>query len=123
MSTTDARQGTHAMSLANLVLRFVLELGAIAAASYSGYQLTAFGGPSRWVAAVGAPLAVILLWALIVAPRTQNGLSPLHKELIGTAILLVTAGALALAGQANACHRIRRGSRPQCRPARRLRTR
>ena len=87
------------MSIANLFLRFVLELGAVAAAGYSGYQLAAAAGPLRWIAAVGAALAVIVLWAVVVAPKTQNGLSPLRKERIGTAIMLATAGALALAGQ------------------------
>ena len=87
------------MSIANLFLRFMLELGAIAAAGYSGYQLAAAAGPLRWVAAVGAVLAVIVLWAVFVAPKTQNGLSQLRKERIGTAIMLAAAGALALAGQ------------------------
>lgn len=87
------------MSIANLFLRFMLELGAIAAAGYSGYQLAAAAGPLRWVAAVGAVLAVIVLWAVFVAPKTQNGLSQVRKERIGTAIMLATAGALALAGQ------------------------
>jgi len=89
------------MSIVNLALRLVLELCAIAAAAYSGNELAAAVGavPLGWIAAVGAASAVILLWAAIVAPKTQNGLSPLRKERIGTAIMLTTAAALACAGQ------------------------
>ena len=87
------------MSIANLFLRFVLELGAVAAAGYSAYELAADAGPVRWLVGIAASLAVILLWAAVAAPKTQNGLSPLRKERIGTVIMLATAGALALAGQ------------------------
>ena len=85
------------MSIANLVLRFVLELCAVVAAAYSGSQMVA--GPLSWIGAVGAALAFILLWAVVAAPKTQNGLSGLQKERIGTVIMLGTAGTLALAGQ------------------------
>lgn len=85
------------MSIANLALRFVLELCAVAAAAYSGSQMVA--GPLSWIGTVGAALAFILLWALVAAPKTQNGLSGPQKERIGTVIMLATAGALALAGQ------------------------
>ena len=87
------------MSIANLVLRFMLELCAVTAAAYSGNQLAAAAGPPSWVGAVGAALAFILLWAVVAAPKTQNGLSVQQKERIGTGIMLATAGALALAGQ------------------------
>ena len=87
------------MSIANLALRFMLELFAVAAAAYSGNQLAAAAGPLSWIGAVGAALAFILLWAVVAAPKTQNGLSELQKERIGTVIMLATAGALALAGQ------------------------
>lgn len=87
------------MSIANLVLRFGLEVFAVAAAAYSGNQLAAAAGPLSWIGAVGAALAFILLWAVVAAPKTQNGLSVQQKERIGTVIMLATAGALALAGQ------------------------
>ena len=87
------------MSIANLLLRFVLELCAVAAAAYGGNHLAAAAGPLSWVAAVGAALAVILLWAVVVAPNTQNGLSQPQKDRIGTVIMLATAGVLALEGQ------------------------
>src|SRR5207342_3126684 len=90
-----------AMSIVNLALRFLLELCAVAAAAYSANELAAAAGagPLSWIAAVGAASAVILVWAAVVAPKTQNGLSPLRKERLGTAIMLATAVALGLAGQ------------------------
>jgi hypothetical protein len=93
--------GKSSMAIANLLLRFLLELCAIAAASWSGYTLGAGFGPVRWLIAVGAALGVIVLWALIVAPTRRNGLSSVRKEGIGTAIMLATAGALAAAGQSS----------------------
>ena len=87
------------MSITNLALRFMLELFAVAAAAYSGNQLAAAAGPLSWIGAVGAALAFILLWAVVAAPKTQNGLSGLQKERIGSVIMLATAGALVLTGQ------------------------
>jgi hypothetical protein len=87
------------MSIANLVLRFALELCAVAAAAYSGSQLAAAAGAPNWIGAVAGALVFIVLWAVVAAPKTQNGLSGRQKEWIGTVIMLVTAGGLALAGQ------------------------
>ncbi|MFL5670586.1 MAG: DUF2568 domain-containing protein [Chloroflexota bacterium] len=89
------------MAIANLLLRFLLELGAIAAASWSGYTLTPGAGPVRWLIAAGAALAVILVWAVVVAPTRRNGLSAIQKERIGTAIMLTTGASLALSGEAS----------------------
>jgi hypothetical protein len=89
------------MAIANLLLRFLLELCAVAAASWSGYTVAAGFGPVRWLIAVGAALGVIVLWALVVAPTRRNGLSSVRKEGIGTGIMLATAGALAAAGQSS----------------------
>ena len=41
---------------------------------------------------------IVVLW-LVVAPNTANGLSQQQKDIIGTALLLGAAGALAIAGQ------------------------
>lgn len=88
------------MAIANLVLRFFLEVGGVGAAGYAAYQLVGVQAePLRWVAAIGAALAVIVFWALVVAPRTANGLNQTQKDLVGTAVLLVGACALGVAGQ------------------------
>jgi hypothetical protein len=88
------------MAVANLALRFLVELGGFAAIGYSAYHAVGAGaGALRWLAGAGAALAIIILWAMVVAPKTQNGLSQPQKDVIGTVILLASAGALAWAGQ------------------------
>ena len=85
------------MATMNLALRFLVELVGIAAVAYAGFQAAPV--PLRAVAAVGAAAALIAIWWLVVAPNTANGLSQPQKDLIGTALLLLAAGALAVAGQ------------------------
>ncbi len=88
----------YLMGIANLTLRFVLELAGVAALAYSGLQLPG-SIPLRIAAAVAAPLVFVVVWARAVAPRAANGLSQPRKDLIGTALLLAAAAALAMAGQ------------------------
>jgi hypothetical protein len=85
--------------LANLALRFLLELGGLAAAGYSAYQLAGGAGPIHWLDAAIAIAAIAILWSLVVAPKTANGLSQPHKNVIGTIVLVLAAAGLALAGQ------------------------
>ena len=86
------------MAIANLTLRFVTELAGIAAIGYAGFQV-AGPMPVRAIAGIGGALVLIVIWALIVAPNTVNGLTQLQKDLIGTGLLLLAAVALAVAGQ------------------------
>jgi hypothetical protein len=86
------------MSIANIGLRFVVELLGVAALGYSGFA-TLDGMPWRLVAGIGAPALLIAVWALVVAPNADNALQPRARELIGTGLLLVAAAALARAGQ------------------------
>jgi hypothetical protein len=86
------------MAIANLTLRFLTELAGIAAIGYAGFQIGA-PMPLRAVAGIGGALALILTWALVVAPNTVNGLTQPQKDLIGTGLLLLAAVALGLAGQ------------------------
>jgi hypothetical protein len=87
------------MALANLALRFLLELGGLAAAAYAAHELVGHSDPTRWLAAVGAGVTVVVFWSLVVAPKAANGLSQPHRDLIGTVVLLLAAVALGLAGQ------------------------
>ncbi len=88
------------MATANLALRFLLELAGFAGAGYATYQLTSgLPGIPRWILAVIAALLVIGLWGSIVAPRRRNGLSQAQKDVIGSGVLLVIAGAVVMAGQ------------------------
>ena len=84
------------IATANLALRFVLELVGVFALAYAGFQ--AFDGPGRWLAAIGAPVALGVFWGLVVAPNAVNPLAPSLREIVGSVALLCTAGALALAG-------------------------
>jgi hypothetical protein len=53
----------------------------------------------RVALAIGAPLALVVAWAIVVAPNARNALSQPVRAAIGTGLLLVAAGALAVAGQ------------------------
>ena len=86
------------MAIANLTLRFLTELAGIAAVGYAGFQVAA-PMPLRAAAGIGAAVALIVTWAIVVAPNTANGLAQAQKDVIGTGLLLLAAGALALAGQ------------------------
>lgn len=80
------------MAIANLTLRFILELAGIVAFGIWGLAVS---GP---VVAAVAVAAAVLVWALVVAPKTRNGLSQPQKDVVGTAILLLAAVALVAAG-------------------------
>ena len=84
------------IATANLALRFALELGGLAALASAGLQSSE--GPARWLVAIGAPAALVLFWALVVAPGATNPIAPSVREVIGSLALLGAAGALALAG-------------------------
>lgn len=85
------------MAVANLTLRFLTELAGIAAVGYAGFQV-AGPLPLRAAAGVGAAVALIVTWAMVVAPNTANGLAQAQKDVIGTGLLLLAAVALAVAG-------------------------
>ena len=86
------------MATLNLVIRFLAELAGVVAVGYAGFAI-AGPLPVRTVAGVGAALALAVVWGLVAAPKASNGLSQPQKDVIGTALLLVAAGALAVAGQ------------------------
>jgi hypothetical protein len=86
------------MAIANLALRFVVELVGVGALAYWGSQAT--DGPAALVLAVGAPLAMVVVWAIVVAPKARNPLTQPQRDLIGTGLLLGSAAALLAAGEA-----------------------
>ena len=86
------------MAIATITVRFLVELAGVAALVYAGLQAP-IDGWARIALAVGAALAFIVVWGLVVAPRATNRLTQPQRDLIGTAMLLLAAGALALTGQ------------------------
>jgi hypothetical protein len=85
------------MTALNLGLRFLLELCGIAALAAWGWSVSD-ALPLRLAAAVLAPAVLIVVWALVVAPRARNPVPQTSRMLIGTVLLLACAGLLAVAG-------------------------
>lgn len=83
----------------SLAVRFLLEVVAIASLAYWGYKLPS-STPVKVALAVAAPLTLIVVWALVVAPGADNPLAPTIRMLIGSLLLLLSAAALAAAGLA-----------------------
>jgi Protein of unknown function (DUF2568) len=78
---------------ANLGLRFLLELSAIAAVAYWGFETGS--GVSGWLLAAGAAALVIVVWALFLSPKATIELArPLR---LGLEFMVFGAAALALA--------------------------
>ncbi len=84
----------------NLALRFVLELAGIVALAWWGFH--AMEGPAAGLLGIGAPVALIVVWSLFVAPRARYPQAAPVRLVAGTATLEATAAALALAGATTA---------------------
>lgn len=78
----------------NLALRFLLELAALGALGYWGYQ-TGSGTFSRIALAIGAPLLAAVVWGLFVAPKATFATGGALR--LGLQLLVFGAAALALA--------------------------
>jgi len=77
----------------NLGLAFVLELGLLAALAYWGFQLDA-STAVQWLAGIGAPLALAVVWGLVAAPRARRRLPP--SQLIVFKLVVFALGAALL---------------------------
>jgi hypothetical protein len=58
------------MGYANDGLRFLVELGMLAALAYWGF--TEHDGAVQWLLGVGAPLVVAVVWGVFVAPKASR---------------------------------------------------
>jgi len=58
-----------------LVVRFALELAALAALTVCGFT-TGDGAAARWVLGIAAPAAAIGIWWTFVAPKSPIGTPP-----------------------------------------------
>jgi Protein of unknown function (DUF2568) len=77
----------------NLVVRFLLELAALAAVGYWGFS--SHSGVTQWVLGLGAPVAVAAVWGLFVSPKAKVDLP--RPAAFAIELLVWAAAALALA--------------------------
>jgi len=85
------------LHLANEALAFLLELAALAALAFWGFRV----GPNlaaQLALGIGAPVALIVVWALFCAPRARVKLPKAPLMVLRTALLLGSAVALFAAG-------------------------
>lgn len=78
------------LHLANEALAFLIELAALAGLCLWGFQHLALG--------IGAPIALIVVWALFCAPKAWVTLPTIPLMVLRTALLLGTAVALFASG-------------------------
>jgi hypothetical protein len=87
---------------ANLVLRFALEMSALAAVAYWG--VTSYDGVVRWLVGLGAPMLVIAVWWSFLAPKRPVEVPKPAR--FGLELAVWAAGALALAAAARPAYGI-----------------
>jgi len=81
----------------NLVVRFLLELAALAAVGYWGFS--SHSGVTQWVLGLGAPVAVAAVWGLFVSPKAKFDLPRPAAFAIELLVWAFAASALFAAGQ------------------------
>lgn len=86
------------MKMANLVLRFVLEMAALFAVGYASYHAVQ-AEPARLALCIAAPLLFAVLWGLFAAHKAKFPPPQPFKAIVGAVLLEVTAVVLALEGQ------------------------
>lgn len=84
---------------ANLALRFLLELGALAGLAYWGWQ-TGTNPAVRFLLAVGAPASAAAIWGRFVSPKAPNRLEDPVRVAVEIVFFAAAATALAAAGTA-----------------------
>ena len=83
---------------ANLALRFLLELFALVALGYWGFQ-TPTEMLAKFGLGIGVPLLAAVVWAVAISPRRTLPLSDTLAFALGMVVLLLAAAALAAAGR------------------------
>ena len=82
----------------NSALAFFIELAMLASFSYWGFQ----GDKSiwlKWGLGIGIPLAVAILWGLLLAPRAGRRLGSTGGNILSLALFCLAAAALYQTGQ------------------------
>ena len=86
------------IKLANLALRFLLELCALAALAYWGFK-TGANPVAKIGLAIGAPLLAAIVWATFVAPGALVPLPGLLRLIVELVVFGSAAAALYSAGR------------------------
>jgi Protein of unknown function (DUF2568) len=81
----------------NDILRFLLELGALAALAYWGFSTQV--GAAGWLLGLGVPLAAAAFWGLAVSPKARVRTGLTGRVVLGLVVFGLAAAALAGAGQ------------------------
>jgi hypothetical protein len=85
------------MGAANDGLRFMLEVAVLASLGYSGF--TSRLGAMRWVAGIGLPLLVAVVWAVFVNPEGSQATDDPVRLLLEVAVFGSGVAALAAVGR------------------------
>ena len=94
------RKGIPPLSIilhANLLVRFLLELCALASLGYWGFQ-TGTGPLAKFGLGIGAPLIAALIWGTFVSPRAAIPVHGIWHLLLEIAVFGAAAAALYAAG-------------------------
>lgn len=81
----------------NLAILFLVELGMLAAMGYWGFYTHT--GISAWLWGLGLPMAVILLWSIWAAPKSDRRLKMPYRACFAGALFGLAAFLLYRAGQ------------------------
>ena len=98
VSSQPACQARHdpGVAAANLALKFLLELAAIAAFAYWG--ATTGSGAVPVVLAISAPALMVVLWGRLAAPRAPHRLPATARIPFELTVFALAAAALIVAG-------------------------
>lgn len=91
----DPARRPGAAQAANLALRFLLELAALAALGYWGFH-TGHSALANVALGLGAPLIAAVVWGVFAAPRSDRRLH--GPALVAVQLAVLGAGVVALAG-------------------------
>ena len=97
-SASDEESGVEIVKGANLLVRFLLELAALAVLGWWGWR-TGTSATLRWTLVIALPLVAAVLWGLFAAPKSALDVSGPVKVAVQTLVLGGAAAALLNLGE------------------------
>lgn len=88
--------------MANLGVRFILELCALAALGYWGFR-TGTGWTVKLILGIGAPVLAAVVWGLFVSPKATYDIGDPARLVVEIIVFGLAAVALYYAGQPGLC--------------------